>query len=253
MAIGDQQFTGHEGGPPPYRPLSGGAVTALVLALLLALFAYAGVWWLMVLPVLVVALAWPGVSSGRRRGKVLLWITLALSVGLGGISYLNQRHAAEELDRALTPLMTAIDKDDRVTLEKWALESVPKPAAFDLWRSRLENARKEVGTWSGSLRIDPGWVGVSMGLFLLPGNVVEVEPVGPAPIDHFKAAWLRAPHAREDLWIAVEIGESGKETEGLKDFARWLDARTRGVGGPKDAVVAGPRFLRDVRVFRVPR
>lgn len=254
MAIGDQPFTGHDGGPPPYRPLSGGAVTALVLTLLLAFFALGGPWWLMGLPVLVVLLSWGGVSSGRRRGKALLWISLVLSVGIGAFAWWTHQQVAKQLDRAVTPLVTALDKDDRAALSKWTIASLDRDAAFDVWKRRVEAVRKDAGPWSGHLRLDQGWFGVMVHVLMTPAGATEVEPVGAEPIPPMKAIWICAPHTREDVWFALELGEPGKHEEGLKAFAEWVGGGvTRGVGGPKDGPAEGPRFLRDVRVFRVAR
>lgn len=252
MATADQQFTDHQGGPPPYRPLSGAAVTSLVLALLAAIPAFIGLWWVMGLPVLVALLAWPGVSSGRRRGKVLLWFSLLLSVGIGATTYWMQGVLAKQIDEGVSPLIVALDKDDRTTLEKWTLETVDRPATFDRWKARLDAVRKDAGPWSGSLRLDRGWTGVMMRLLMPPGGAKEVEPVGATSVEIGKALWFCMPHSRADVWLALELGEPGKFEEAHKELWSRLIGGATSVGGPKDGPAGTPRVLRDVRVFRVP-
>jgi hypothetical protein len=247
MATGDQQFTDHQGGPPPYRPLSGAAVTSLVLALLAAIPAFIGLWWIMGLPVLVALLAWPGVSSGRRRGKVLLWFSLLLSVGIGATTYWMQGVLAKQIDEGVSPLIVALDKDDRTTLEKWTLETVDRPATFDRWKARLDAVRKDAGPWSGSLRLDRGWTGVMMRLLMPPGGW-KVEPVGATSVEIGKALWFCMPHSRADVcslsWASRKFEEAHKEL-----WSRLIGGRR--ASAAKDGRRT-PRVLRDVRVFRVP-
>lgn len=252
MASGDQQFTSHDGGPPPYRPLSGGAVTALVVALLASIPAFIGLWWVMAVPLLVALLAWPGVSSGRRRGKGLLWISLLLSVGVGATAWWMQGDLAKRIDEGVSPLFVALDKDDRATLDAWTLDSPDRAAAYDRWKQRLDAARKDVGPWSGSLRLDRGWTGLMMRLLIPPAGATEVEPVGPKPIDLAKALWFCLPHSRGDLYLALELGEPGQFDEAHKEFWAQLFGGATRVGGPKEGAGRPPRVLRDVRVFRVP-
>ncbi len=249
----DPRFEGQDGGPPPYRPLSGGAVTALVLSLLMAIPAFIGLWWLMALPLLVALLSWAGVSSGRRRGKALLYIALILAVGIGATAWWMQGALAKQIDQGVAPFFVALDKDDRPTLDKWALESMDRPAAYDLWKSRLEAARKEAGPWSGHLRLDRGWTGVMMRLLVPPRGATEVEPVGAKSIDIGKALWFCAPHSREDVWLALELGEPGTFDDAHKEFWSRVIGSSAGVGGPKDGLGGGQRLVRDVRVFRIAR
>ena len=78
--------------PPAYRPMSAGAVTAFVLAIVLTIPAYAiGLWWTEVLPLLVAALSWGGMSSGARRGTGLA-ITASLNAfGVGALGCISHR------------------------------------------------------------------------------------------------------------------------------------------------------------------
>ncbi len=251
MASGDTQFTGHESGLPPYRPLSAGAVTALVLSLVLAIPAFLGLSWVMLLPLVAVLVSWAGVASGRRRGRPLLWISLILSVGIGATTWWMQGALAKSIDEGVTPLVAALDKDDRATLETWALASPDRPAPFDVWKARLEAARKDAGPWSGSLRLDRGWNGVMLRLVVPPGDVTEVEPVGAKPIPIGQALWFCAPHGRGDVWLAFELGEPGEFKPASEEFLARILGGSRGVGGPKDGAAAGGRVLRDVRVFLV--
>ena len=153
----------------------------------------------------------------------------------------------------MSPFFVALDKDDRPTLEKWALESMDRPAAFDRWKSRLETVRKEAGPWSGHLRFDRGWTGVMMRVLITPSGATEVEPVGAQPIEMGKALWFCLPHSREDVWVALELGEPGKFDDAHKEFWSRVIGVSSGVGGPKDGAEGGPRLLRDVRVFRIAR
>ena len=73
-------------GPPPYVPLSGGAVTALVLTFVAFFIGLVGPWWSEAVPLLIVVMCWGGISRGVRRGRVVAIIALVLAVVAFGLS-----------------------------------------------------------------------------------------------------------------------------------------------------------------------
>src|SRR5438105_13125107 len=88
--------------PPAYRPMSAGAITALVLSIVLLLPALFGIWWVEIAPILIAALCWGGISGGRRRGAGLA-IAASIVALLGGLAALaGHRMLADKVETALT-------------------------------------------------------------------------------------------------------------------------------------------------------
>ena len=70
--------------PPPYVPMSGGAVTALVLAVVLLVGSLIGPPWCEAMALAIAALSLPAIRRGKRRGKGVAIAAIVLAwVGVG--------------------------------------------------------------------------------------------------------------------------------------------------------------------------
>ncbi len=223
--------------PPAYAPLSGGAVTALVLALLLAIPAMAGVWWLEALPLLVVLLSWSAISGGRRRGRGLAIVAGALALTVGAWSYVSVRATVAKLEADFDVLMTAIDKGDRKQLEGWLVKDAPADTV-DRWVSGFATARARVGAYASRTVVAPGIGGPVVSMLMPPSAVVDaVDPARP-PLGFGRALWFQAACQKERLWVAGLLLPEGTDTS---------DADAKAAVGDLDG--GGHVRFRDVRFY----
>lgn len=187
--------------PPAYTPLSGGAVTALVLALLLAIPAMAGVWWLEVLPLLVVLLSWSAISGGRRRGRGLAIVAGALALTVGAWSYVSVRVTVAKLETDFDVLMTALDKGDRKELEGWIVKDAPADS-LDRWVRDFATARGRAGPYAARVIVAPGIGGPIVSMLMPPSSVVDAVDAARPPLGFGRALWFQAVCQKQRLWVA---------------------------------------------------
>jgi hypothetical protein len=226
--------------PPPLRPVSMGAVAALGLALVLAIPAFIGAWWLEILPLAVGAASWWAIADGRRRGRGVVILACVLAAVAGTTALLWLGGARRGFEGHLDLLLRALAKDDRAELSAWVLDGEDRAAAVARWRERMQAAEREAGAYGQRVEVAWGLWGPAIGLITPPdGDLVEIgAPPGaekPAPGSY----WVRAAFAREHLWAAIELGRKGSPLS-LEDVKR---------APPGDRIP----FLREVRFFRAPR
>lgn len=231
---GSATATQHDA-PPAFRPMSGGAVTAIVLAFLLILPAVLGLWWLEGLPVLIAALSWGPISDGRRRGGgiAIAACVIAILAGLGCLAI--HRGVASKIESKAGEILTAIQKDDRALLEPWAVEGPDKAERLARWRSRMAEAEKVAGPFAGSTSARMGMLGPMVSMMLPPEGPTEVGEGSGAKPEVGSTVWIEAKFSRESLWVAFEVNQ--EEATGSS-----VEKAVQG-GHP-------PPILREVRFFR---
>ena len=228
--------------PPAYRPMSAGAITALVLSIVLLLPALFGIWWVEIAPILIAALCWGGISGGRRRGAGLA-IAASIVALLGGLAALaGHRMLADKVETALTPFAEALVVDDRATLSKWATEGDLDTRA-DLWKRRMSAAKEEAGAFRHRVAVGSTWTGTFFGMIFAPGDVEEIEPKGEKWPGPGEALWIRAPFEREDIWLAIEGRKDPKSKAASMTLVQELDPDS-------DGHLPAPHWVVDVRLFR---
>jgi hypothetical protein len=231
--------------PPPYRPLSVLAVTALVAAFLPGLLALSGLWWLAAPGLILGALAWSLLADGRKRGRGLALVATILSLAIGVWSFVGNRVAADALERGLDPFVRALaapdpDEKERAETARWVGPNGGADAP-SVWRRRL--AAAGVGSKLDRLEVGSVWLGTLATIIAVPRGVAEVEPPPKAdPIAPGDAVWVRAHFAGGDVWLALlPEGEARGRVEATERLSELFKAL---------AGLGGDRRLRDVRVFR---
>ena len=248
--MNDAPSTSHEHpAPSAYRPLSGGAITALVLAILLAVAAFTGPWWLEVVPLAIAALAWGGISDGRRRGAgvAIAACVIALLAGVGAFFFVQRM--TEEMQALSDKFMAALDKDDRATLTPWVLKGEDPKATLDAWHTRYAAAQVELGAYSGSTVIRTGLWGPMFSLLRAPEDVTEIAPAPGSAAPGTPAAgtaepgeppeaiaWFEAAFARGRAYVAVVFGPADGSQAELKEAMKG--------GGGHVPIVREVRFFR---------
>lgn len=233
--------------PPAYVPLSGGAITALVLALLLAIFALVGPWWLEALPLLIAALAWGAISRGERRGGAVAVIAAVIALVVGVLGYVTTEGLRKGAAATFSDLGTALDKGDRATLTTWVVDDkdlVPD-ALVSKWVADWAKVREKHGAWSGRATVPFDWFGPFKALFLPPDDLEDaVDPSRPAPALG-TAFWFRCGFSKGDIWVAgVIAADSPTDATKKAAFEAQTDAAVKDLG-----TQSHPR-VRDLRFFR---
>jgi len=206
-------FAPEHDAPPAYRPLSGGAVTALVLALLLAIPAMIGVWWLEAIPVLIVLLSWSGFSSGRRRGKVLALVAGGIAVTVGGFAYAGSRAIATEIERQFDRLMTALEQGDRKELAEWVVEGPDRDATVDRCLAAYAGLRGKFGTYASRTKLQPSPWGPFHGAMATPGGIVDAADPARAVPGPWRAVWFEAGFSKAKVFVAGLLFAEGAEVQ----------------------------------------
>lgn len=227
--------------PPAYRPLSGGAVTALVLAVLLAIPAMIGVWWLEAIPLAIVALCWSGVSSGRRRGKAVAIIAAVLSITAGAWAYLTARAIAAEFEAQFDKLMVALEKGDRQELTTWVVEGPDRDATVDRCLAAYAGLRGRFGAYASRTKLQPSPWGPVHGAISTPDDLVDaVDPARAVP-GTLRAIWFEAAFSKARVFVAGLL------------FADDADVKEQDLNASMDGMKAGGHIrFRDLR-FYVPK
>ncbi len=224
--------------PPAYRPLSGGAVTALVLALLLAIPAMIGVWWLEAIPLLLVLLSWSGVSSGRRRGKVVAIIAAAIAVTVGGWAYVTARAISAEFETHFDRLMTALEQGDRKELASWVVEGPERDATVDRCLAAYAGLRGRFGAYASRTKLQPSMWGPLHAAVSTPDDIVDaVDPARAVP-GTLRAVWFEAGFSKARVFVAgMLFGDDAEVKE--QDLNASMDGMKTG----------GHVRFRDLRFF----
>ena len=202
-------------GPPPYVPLSGGAVTALVLSIVAFFIGLVGPWWVEAVPLLIVLMCWGGISRGVRRGMVVAIIAIVFSLVGGAINYFAQKALATAIGEGFAPVVRALEKDDRAKLEQWAGTGPDRDARIERWAARAKAAWAAEGAFKGELEVPFLKWGFAVGIVAAPNYREEFEPKGEKPPATGAAFWFRAPCANGDVYVAFDYGTPQKMSEAM--------------------------------------
>ena len=236
-------------GPAPYVPISAGAVTALVLAIVLAILAFIGPFWCPIVAILVAAVSFGAIARRVRRGRVIALLAIVISAGGAAGAYVYHRHVATTLATGFSPIVRALDHADRAGLAKLAGEGPARATRFENWLTRAKAATDELGPMSGDLTLPVLPWGAWAALVSPPDGLVEFEPKGAAPPSPGTTFWFRATYAKGDVHVAFDFGSPEKFQAALVNTqSEQLPASTNGEATTLDTRFAGR--VEDVRYFR---
>jgi len=233
-------------GPPPYVPVSGLAVTALVLSIVLFFVALFGPWWCEIVPILLVVLAWGALARRARRGKTVAIIALVLALLGGGIAYYLQKGISTFVGEQVAPVVVAIGKGDRAEIATWLPEGPERDAKIDRWVARAKAAQAAEGAFSGELQIPFNLWGFMGGLIAKPDVREEFEPKGELPPRTGSTFWMRAPCAKGDVYVAFDCGSPERFQEATREMQGTPGADDPKVHSMKEAF---GKAIDEVRFF----
>jgi hypothetical protein len=232
-------------GPPAYVPVSGWAVTALVLAIVLGLPALFGIYWPEALPLVIVILAWGSMSSRRRRGMGVAIAAGVIALLAGGYGFVTAKLAAAALQSLLEPVLKGAEAGDKAMAERWLLPSEDAAARAESWKKRFAAAQERVGKWTGTIEAGNFWAG-PVAMVAPPSGVEEVPPLGEGSVGLGDAIWVRAVCEKGPVWIAIQA-KADKPGTGFSELAKSVQHN----GKEDDAGLAAPKAIKDLR-FYVP-
>ncbi len=226
--------TGYDAEPRPPAGISGLAITAFVLSLVLGLVSLIGVWWINGLALLFAVFAWPGISSGRRRGAGFAIAASVISVVAAIGVFLMWRSVAGVMEKSFDRYMQALEKGDAEELAKWIPEGEDAAAAVPRWKERMVKVHEAMGKYAGATQIRMGLWGPAVAMFLPPEGVVAIDDGGPKPTigTGVVSFWFEASFEKGTVWVAIGIPEGRRSA--IKEQS----------AGHRMAIV------RDVRFFR---
>ncbi len=233
-------------GPPAYVPVSGTAVTALVLSIVLFFVALFGPWWCEIVPILLVMLSWGALARRTRRGKAVAIIALVLALLGGGFAYYTQKTISTLFGEQLAPVVVALEKGDRAEIAKWLPEGPDRDAKIDRWVARAKAAREAEGAFKGELHIPFNLWGFMGGLIAKPDVREEFEPRGEVPPRTGSTFWFRAPCAKGDVYVAFDCGSAERFQAATKEMQGTPGANEPKVRSMQDAF---GKAIEEVRFF----
>lgn len=190
--------------PPPYVPMSGGAVTALVLAIVLLFVSVIGPPWCGAIAFAIAASSLPAIRRRARRGKGVAIAAIVLACVGVGAGVMFQRAAVLELSAGFSPVVRALEKNDHAALLKTVPEGPDRDAKIERWTARAKAAIAAVGASTGDLTVPFAKWGFVHGIAATPAITEEFEPKGTD--DPSAAFWFRLPCANGDVYVAFDFG-----------------------------------------------
>lgn len=230
-------------GPPAYVPVSGWAVAALVLAIVLALPALMGVYWPEALPLVIVVLSWGAMSARRRRGMGIAIAAGVIALLAGGYGVVVTKVAEAGFQSLFEPLLRGAEAGDKTTAERWLLPSEDAAARAEVWKQRFAAAQARVGKWNGVIEAGNFWTGPA-GIVAPPSGVEEVPPVGEGSVGLGDALWIRAVCEKGPIWVAIQAKGKGPGT-GLTEIAKSVQHD----GKEDDKGLPAPKAIQDLRFY----
>jgi hypothetical protein len=232
--------------PPAYVPVSGWAISALVLSIVLGLPALFAVYWPEALPLVIVILAWGSISSRKRRGGGIAIAAGVIALLAGGYGFFTARVIEQVFQEGLDPLLRGAQAGDRAVAERWLAPGEDAGARAEAWKKRFEAAERVTGKWTGKIEAGTFWAG-PLGVLAAPTGVEEVEPKGEGSVGLLEVAWFRAIAEKGPIWFAIQGKPGGEPGRGLEQMMRNLQH-----GVKQDAKgFAEPKAIFDLR-FYVP-
>lgn len=214
LRLPDPTFSPAHDAPPAYRPLSGAAVTALVLAIVLLVPALVGLWWVEVLPLVLVLLAWGGISSGARRGRGVAIAAAVVALTGGACAYTGARALLEAFETSTDRLMTALEAGKPDEVAPFVADPEQAPAVAATWIERYRAVRANAGAYAGRTTVANDLLGPLKGLFARPDDVEDLEdPTRPLPELGF-AVWFQPAFPSARVFVAAVLVRPGDPTQG---------------------------------------
>jgi hypothetical protein len=233
----------HPAPPTAWKPLSGLAVTAFVLSLLLILVALPGLWIVQAVPFLLGIYTLWTVKVGQRRGRILAVWAIVISLAIGSCSLTMHQGMRGMLSGTTESILSVLSsksstEEKTKSLRAWAWpKALEKDEALpQTWMQRYADVVAKYGAWKESFDLPSIFLG-STPLLMPAEGLVEVgsEDVKPPGWTTGSTIWTAAVFEKGLVYVAVvlQAGDQ-KAVEALGSLRP----------GEETAVVGDVRFFR---------
>jgi hypothetical protein len=233
----------HPAPPSTWKPLSGLAVTAFVLSLLLILIALPGLWIVQLVPLLLGVFTLMTVKPGQKRGRILAVWAIIISLAMGSCAFTMHQGMRGVLSGTTESILSvlsskAADAEKTKSLRTWAW---PKALEKDntlpaKWMERYAGVVAKYGAWEETFEL-PSILYGSTPLLMAPEGMIEIgsEDAKPPNWTMGSAIWTPAVFEKGLVYVAVVLqGGDQKAVEALGTLRP----------GEETAVVGDLRFFR---------
>ncbi|MDJ0521136.1 MAG: DUF4190 domain-containing protein [Planctomycetota bacterium] len=226
-----------------WKPLSGLAVTAFVLSLVLILIALPGLWIVQLVPLLLGIATLVMVKPGQRRGRILAVWAIVISLAIGSCSFTMHQGMRGVLSGTNESILSVLsskisDEEKAKSLRSWvwpkALEQDEKLPAT--WMQRYAGVVAEFGPWRESFEL-PSIVYGSTPLLIAPEGLVEIGSDGEKPPSWTMGSTIWTPAVFEKGIVHVAIVLQEGDQKGVEALGTLRP-------GEETAVVGDVRFFR---------
>lgn len=198
--------------PPPERPISGRAVLSFVLALVSIVVGLAtGLWWVALVPFGLALYALATVSPLLRRGRILAFLGLVLSLLVGSCTYMANESLRSVAKRGAGAILAALSSeaaaDEQLRAAKpWIYKTAFDAGIFDTLRTRFEKVVAEFGPYeNGSVDLASRFLG-AIALTKPPEGVREIGAAPDAGLPALgKNFWVVTRFGKSEVHVALEL------------------------------------------------
>ena len=232
-----------QGAPPGWRPLSGLALTAFIVSLLLGTASFfSGAWWLAGVAALLAIAGLMRAAPARFRGRGFAIAGLVISLGCGSCAYFTQKQFSGMATRLAGGVMRVLDADvaEDVRTERlrdWLHPTAIDAGQMDILRTRWADLESKMGPYTGEVEAGSTFGG-HMGILIGPQDASLVQSDDPErgrpdmATSAGKIMWTRAAFEKGIVHVALffqkELGAemsedmAREETPVLKDVRFYI-------------------------------
>lgn len=227
-ANGSPSAPAHRAPPPGWRPMSGIALTAFILSILIGLATlFTGLWWMAVLPLAL------GIWGMRRavpthfRGRGFAIAAVVLSIFFGAFALFTTMHLVKEVKRMTAELGRIMSADrmapeeQRRRLNEWIHDRVVDQGIAEAAMERFKQVEAELGEYQGAE--DPASIMSGMVALMLPPSDPNLYEAGdktrgvPGFAPEKMALWGRMRFERGTAYVGMFLYSSGGKPAGFQD------------------------------------
>ncbi len=209
----------HPAPPSTWKPLSGWALTAFVLSLVLIVVALYGYWIVEALPLAIGIITLKKVKRGEKRGRLFALWAIIIAFGVGSCSYMIHSGSRGIFSKTAESLMSVLSSQSPTeqkaeSLRAWAwpkaLEKDPKLPTT--WMDRYAGVVAKYGPWLERFDLPSLWSGMRS-MLMTPADVVEIgsDDVKPPAWPPWAAFWVKAPFEKGMVYVAVVFQDGGQD------------------------------------------
>ncbi|MDF1700773.1 MAG: hypothetical protein P1V36_06410 [Planctomycetota bacterium] len=229
--------------PERVMPISGLAISALVLSFVCGFVSLVGPWKATLIPIGLAALALALISKTGKRGRIPAIFAILISLAFGSCSYMlhtQGREAFAAVPRGMLQTLSdekldAAATDEAMLAWAWPAALEADPGLVPSWREAFDALVAELGPWGGTVESGDHVPGFTA-LVVPPTHGDEIRPRNDdAPPAPGGGIWVKVPFEKGTVWMCTLLG-TGREDD-RKAVAQFKE-------NAPSPVVGGVRYFR---------